>query len=592
MENPKLIVILYGKFQPPHIAHMDSYNELINKFGQENVFIGTSDLMDDKDRRLSFEWKKKLLMQLDIPDSQIIKTNRPYKPGEVIKALGVDPENSVFVVAFGEKDRKRIADGNYYSEYKDEVPLYPMTKRGYFYVTKGKVQDGEEDINSTSIRRALRGGNIEGKLNPSDYNFIERTTNMTRQQIDNVRPLFESLMIQEGGLGGHISHPYEDLSLSFIDMSEMIANSMTGTLNESREKTDGQNLFGTVIKGQLRLARNKLHLENSLSIQEIEELYVDSPARISFVEGAKAINDVFTKFSQQELLQIFENGKNWINFEVMYPEVKNVIDYGRKMVVVHELLDVDDVDSQVKKPVKYKKMLFDKLEEIKSNVMSPFYTKIKIDENYVQKSKFYIHKLYEFAYSMGMEDDATLKEWINEFWNRKLSYMELKYNHKLNEDCRYRLISRLTFDVKSYKLTEIRKDVGFEPLYQEIYRLDRGSNIIIKEAIKPLETLFLKLGVDVLENMETFITVDQTKTINTIRSDVSKKILEITESNNESDINKMRSLLLKIESIGGLEKISPTEGIVFEWNNKQYKLTGMFAPVNQLLGINRYKRRY
>ena len=28
----------------------------------------------------------------------------------------------------------------------------------------------------------------------------------------------------------------------------------------------------------------------------------------------------------------------------------------------------------------------------------------------------------------------------------------------------------------------------------------------------------------------------------------------------------------------------PTEGLTFLWNNKVYKLTGTFAPVNQILG--------
>ena len=41
----------------------------------------------------------------------------------------------------------------------------------------------------------------------------------------------------------------------------------------------------------------------------------------------------------------------------------------------------------------------------------------------------------------------------------------------------------------------------------------------------------------------------------------------------------------RIEDLGGFEKLVPTEGIVFVYKGKTYKLTGLFAPINQLLGI-------
>ena len=40
-----------------------------------------------------------------------------------------------------------------------------------------------------------------------------------------------------------------------------------------------------------------------------------------------------------------------------------------------------------------------------------------------------------------------------------------------------------------------------------------------------------------------------------------------------------------IAAIGGKEKIVPNEGIVFVYKNNTYKLTGTFAPLNQILGL-------
>ena len=41
----------------------------------------------------------------------------------------------------------------------------------------------------------------------------------------------------------------------------------------------------------------------------------------------------------------------------------------------------------------------------------------------------------------------------------------------------------------------------------------------------------------------------------------------------------------KLNSIGGLDSIVPSEGIVFKYKGKVYKFTGAFAPVNQILGL-------
>ena len=41
----------------------------------------------------------------------------------------------------------------------------------------------------------------------------------------------------------------------------------------------------------------------------------------------------------------------------------------------------------------------------------------------------------------------------------------------------------------------------------------------------------------------------------------------------------------KLEKIGGLSSIVPSEGIVFKYKGNTYKFTGAFAPVNQIVGL-------
>jgi len=43
--------------------------------------------------------------------------------------------------------------------------------------------------------------------------------------------------------------------------------------------------------------------------------------------------------------------------------------------------------------------------------------------------------------------------------------------------------------------------------------------------------------------------------------------------------------LQKISAIGGFKTIIPSEGLVFIYKGSTYKLTGAFAPVNQITGM-------
>ena len=47
----------------------------------------------------------------------------------------------------------------------------------------------------------------------------------------------------------------------------------------------------------------------------------------------------------------------------------------------------------------------------------------------------------------------------------------------------------------------------------------------------------------------------------------------------------LKQQLEKLNSIGGLKKIVPVEGIVFKYKGNTYKFTGVFSPVNQILGL-------
>ena len=53
-------------------------------------------------------------------------------------------------------------------------------------------------------------------------------------------------------------------------------------------------------------------------------------------------------------------------------------------------------------------------------------------------------------------------------------------------------------------------------------------------------------------------------------------------------LNTLKVQLDRLNAIGGLKSVVPSEGITFMFKNKLYKYTGAFAPANQILGMLKF----
>ena len=74
------------------------------------------------------------------------------------------------------------------------------------------------------------------------------------------------------------------------------------------------------------------------------------------------------------------------------------------------------------------------------------------------------------------------------------------------------------------------------------------------------------------------------------RRDIEAQASKIKKTGGVEQIKKVEAELARLGRIGGIESIFPTEGIVFKYKGKIYKLTGTFAAINQLLGLIKYGR--
>ena len=108
--------------------------------------------------------------------------------------------------------------------------------------------------------------------------------------------------------------------------------------------------------------------------------------------------------------------------------------------------------------------------------------------------------------------------------------------------------------------------------------------------MEPFEAIFLRLGAVVLSNISEFLAANPAKSVQEIKSDIAQLLKQVKETNDPAILSKVEYQLRRLEKLGGFEKIVPVEGIVFTFKGNTYKLTGAFAPVNQLIGILKYGR--
>ena len=164
------LVIYPGRFHPFHLGHKASYDWLTQQFGENAVYIASSDKQNDEDSPFRYEDKVKMATKLGVPAGRIKQVKNPYQATEITAALSDEEKaNTVLIFAVSAKDAERFN----FAPKKDGSPGYlqplpentkgmkPMTQHGYVVITPTvnfKVQGA--DANSASrIRKLYTAGN-------------------------------------------------------------------------------------------------------------------------------------------------------------------------------------------------------------------------------------------------------------------------------------------------------------------------------------------------------------------------------------------------------------------------------------------------
>ena len=421
---------------------------------------------------------------------------------------------------------------------------------------------------------------------------------------DYPKTVFGTKYLNEGGLAGHMSHPFDmnrSQSLTFADFKEMIARGLQGRLdieNTVTEKTDGQNIFMTFKDGAVKFARNGGERVNPLSVEELQAKFAGR-GNISdaFGEAGTDLAAAFAKVGLEKLQSIFQNGKVFANMEIIYPPTKNVIAYEAAYLQFHNLVEFDEkgkiVQTDLTGGAVVQKAVTDANSDLQKtfNLIPPQKIKLGQIENFQDYQDALFNELDQLRDKYNLKDTDTVSKYHKSWWRDIIRDKAKEFNYNIPDEVTDILMNRWAYNIKSPNVSAVAKMIDNEEFIEWMRPFDKKDfKKYIKDNIQPFESIFLKLGAEIMKNVSNFLAPNPAKAVQDIRKEIAQIIRTLRSTNDISKMELLKTQLDKIKRLGGFEKIVPVEGIVFVYGGNTYKLTGAFAPLNQILGTLKYSR--
>ena len=235
------------------------------------------------------------------------------------------------------------------------------------YIPKGKVRKlgGNDGVNK-SDDWFVNGGYTQTQFPKADAIYGDDDANQLTvsysaknlpRSNDNISTDFPvrkpiKKLLHEGGAYGHMSHPFDDMELTFGDLKTIISSALEGELGVVREKTDGQALAISWKNGRLIAARNKSNLANAgadaMGIEDVASKFAGRGGLTDAYNFAmKDLSSAISGLSEAQRKKIFNEGKCFMNLEVIWPESVNVIPYGQALLIFHNTVCYNEAGNAI-----------------------------------------------------------------------------------------------------------------------------------------------------------------------------------------------------------------------------------------------------
>ena len=414
-------------------------------------------------------------------------------------------------------------------------------------------------------------------------------------------------LLLEGAVAGHMNHIYDNGEMTFGELKQLLQAVADGKVRGT-EKTDGQNIFLSfnVRTQKAKAIRNKGHIKaGGLDTQAFDEFFSDHPAqalRFSFVDALQAFEEAVKQVDKDTQEKIFgRNNEVYFNTEVMNPGTPgleeddprgkgttNVIPYDKKTLLIHRVGHGAFDEKTGQRLEQDITQNFDMLEQAIAGMSTEDPAIFSVETNQIRKlspmkDKDILNKtvseLDNLLRDQGLSDDATINDYV---------------------------ISQVKPEIDALGLTEDRNEMILKrvmdlPGKPNLRQITSGLPVEIKDDVSKfvkefkyasyttyMQNLLHNFSVEAVNGLESAFISDNQKQIKFLQDEIRDTVKRIEDSSNERAKEELARQMKKLKAAEGIN--TPSEGFVFSWNGVTYKLTGNFAPANQILGMERFQR--
>ena len=512
-------------------------------------------------------------------------------------------------------------------EHGAESILCSNEKQGtnpFYYITKEDVQKDKSNNQLDRIKiLSCRNNRVSFKIDqepsrPNDNtvegitktiseNKVYRKNKMLKEVYSHLYP--NKKFINEGGVGGHMLHPYEVLEGTPRDLINRIKQ--YGVSQKLIEKVDGQNLFFTVEKdGTPLFARNK----QDMTHQDLIEKFTAHRAEKPFLEGGNAIvqgvqqwKNSGPQFFEQEVIETFhpvEGQKSFINFEIMHPDKPNQIKYDKRYIVFHGIVDFEYGEKGREEVYRTNKgeRLQRIIRQMRPGVQSAGFVLASnrtVDMNALTNVQIagYVEQIKQIAASIGITEDQDFATGVLNSIKQKLAAAEIETNRETLKKIEDFVLYGEDIEGNSIQGKDVKKLFSKEDA-KKLTALGLTSatkaSRIISDTLTQFAPIFVNLGIDLLSGVKSAYMSDDfnRKNIDELREKLQLAIddydtyVAATPEDEQSNVAKRLKRHIDVVKDTGLENIvnSAVEGGVYDENGDLLKVTGGFAPMNQIIG--------
>tara|TARA_Y100000114_G_C11760790_1_gene329550 strand:+ start:1082 stop:4309 length:3228 start_codon:yes stop_codon:yes gene_type:complete len=414
-------------------------------------------------------------------------------------------------------------------------------------------------------------------------------------------------LLLEGAVAGHMNHIYDNGEMTFGELKQLLQAVADGKVRGT-EKTDGQNIFLSfnVRTQKAKAIRNKGNIKaGGLDTQGLDEFFSDHPAqalRFSFVDALQAFEDAIKQVDKDTQEKIFgRNNEVYFNTEVMNPGTPgleeddprgkgttNVIPYDKKTLLIHRVGHGAFDEKTGQRLEQDITQNFDILEQAIAGMSTEDPAIFSVETNQIRRLS-------------PMKDKDVLKKTVSELDN-------LLRDQSLSDDATINdyVISQVKPEIDALGLTEDRNEMILKrvmnlPGKPNLRQITAGLPVEIKDDVSKfvkefkytsyttyMQNLLHNFSVEAVNGLESAFISDNEKQIKFLQDEIKNTVKRIQDSSNERAKEELARQMEKLKSAEGIN--TPSEGFVFSWNGVTYKLTGNFAPANQILGMERFQR--